>query len=118
MLGSFLSLPELFILGLLGIFILAVLMVLRLLWTQRRKARAYGYPSLSAYLRAAPRTDDERKDAADLALKGAAICLLAIIFSPVLLVGVFPLFYGVRKLLFASLGLGLVEDGEETRTRA
>ena len=68
MLGSFLSLPELFILGLLGIFILAVLMVLRLLWTQRRKARAYGYPSLSAYLRAAPRTDDERKDAADLAL--------------------------------------------------
>jgi hypothetical protein len=29
---------------------------------------------------------------------------------PVLLIGLFPLFYGVRKIVYASMGLGLVDD--------
>jgi hypothetical protein len=77
---------------------------------QRRIALENGYPSLSAYLRAAPRTDAEKRAAADLALKGAVICLLGLLFPPVLLVGLFPLFYGVRKVMYASMGLGLVDD--------
>jgi len=77
---------------------------------QQRIARENGYPSLSAYLRAAPRTDAEKQAAADLALKGAVICLLGLLSPPVLLSGLFPLFYGVRKVMYASMGLGLVDD--------
>jgi hypothetical protein len=29
---------------------------------------------------------------------------------PLLLVGLFPLFYGVRKIIYASMGLGLLDD--------
>jgi hypothetical protein len=79
---------------------------------QRRKAKAYGYASLAAYLRAAPRTDDERRDAVDLALKGVVMCLLGLIFAPLLLVGLIPFFYGTRKLVYGSLGLGLMDDGD------
>jgi len=79
---------------------------------EQRKARAAGYPSLSAYLRAAPRTDVEKGDAADLFLKGVVICLLGLLFPPLLLIGLFPLFFGGRKLMYASMGLGLVDDAE------
>ena len=34
-----------------------------------RRARRFGYPSTRDYLRAAPRTDAEKRDAADLAIK-------------------------------------------------
>jgi hypothetical protein len=33
------------------------------------------------------------------------------IFSPLVLVGLVPLFYGGRKLAYAWMGLGLVDDG-------
>ena len=81
MLGFF---PDVFLLGIarvFAVFVIAVVVVVRLLWRQRQKARAYGYPSLAAYLRAAPRTDDERRDAADLALQGAVLCLLGLSFA-------------------------------------
>ncbi len=77
---------------------------------QMKKATERGYPSLWAYLRAAPRTDDEKKDAADLAMKGLVACLLGLLFPPLLLVGLFPLFYGGRKVVYASMGLGLLDD--------
>jgi hypothetical protein len=32
---------------------------------------------------------------------------------PLLLVGIVPLFYGLRKIAFASMGLGWVDDPEE-----
>ena len=48
--------------------------------------------------------------AVDLALKGLVICLLGLIMPPVLLMGLFPLFYGARKIAYASMGLGLVDD--------
>jgi hypothetical protein len=106
--------PEFFFFGLIAAGAAAlvggVVVLVLLLRSQQRKARHAGYPSLGAYLRAAPRSDDERRDAADLALKGAVICLLGFIFPPVLLIGLFPLFYGVRKLMYAQMGLGLVDD--------
>lgn len=80
----------------------------------QRKAREAGYPSLGAYLRAAPRTDSDKGDAADLFLKGVVICLLGLLFPPLLLIGLFPLFFGGRKLMYASMGLGLADDGEPT----
>ncbi|HXT68189.1 MAG TPA: hypothetical protein VN700_00425 [Vicinamibacterales bacterium] len=75
----------------------------------RRRAREQGHPSLRAYLRAAPRTDEEKRDAADLALKGLVLCLLGMIFAPALLFGLIPLFYGARKVVYASMGLGFVD---------
>jgi hypothetical protein len=57
-----------------------------------------------------PRRDS---DAADLALKGLVFCMLGLLFPPFVLVGLLPLFYGGRKLVYASMGLGLVDDGEQ-----
>jgi hypothetical protein len=83
-----------------------------LLGSRMRKARETGYPSLGAYLRAAPRTDEEKRDAADLALKGLTICALGLLFPPLLLFGLIPFFYGSRKVVYASMGLGLSDDSD------
>jgi len=114
MLGS-LGFPELFpILLVMGAFVLPILGAVVLAWMllrgQRRFARQAGYPSLGAYLRAAPQTDDEKRAAIDLALKGLVVCLLGLLFPPLLLIGLIPLFYGARKVVYASMGLGLVDD--------
>lgn len=111
---GFLGVPELFMLAVLSGLPLAigvsVWFVARLLRSQRRLAREAGFPSLSAYLQAAPQTDQEKQAAVDLALKGVVICLLGLIVPPLLLLGLFPLFYGVRKIIYASMGLGLLDD--------
>jgi hypothetical protein len=75
-----------------------------------RRARRFGYASAGEYLRAAPRSDAEKRDAADLALKGLIWCVLGAIFAPLILIGLLPLFYGGRKMIYASMGLGLVDD--------
>jgi hypothetical protein len=54
------------------------------------RAKRFGYPSRRAYLLAAPRSDEERKDAADLALKGLVFCLLGLLLAPLVLVGLVP----------------------------
>ena len=104
--------PELFLLVpvllMLVVPLVAAIVVFRMTW---RRARRFGYASTLAYLRAAPRTDAERRDAADLAMKGLVLCLLGLIASPVVLFGLVPLFYGGRKLVYAAMGLGLVDDG-------
>jgi hypothetical protein len=41
------------------------------------------------------------------------LCLLGLLISPFVLVGLVPLFYGGRKLAYASMGLGLVDDGDQ-----
>jgi hypothetical protein len=102
--------PELVILVPLGIVVAAVA---RFLLEFRRRARELGYGSTRAYLRAAPRSDPEKRDAADLALKGLVWCLLGLIFPPFILIGLLPLFYGARKVVYASMGLGLVDDPDE-----
>ncbi len=85
-----------------------------LLRRTRSQASRLGYTSLGAYLRAVPRNDAERQDAFDLALKGAVVCLLGLLFPPLLLIGIVPLFYGARKTGYASMGLGLVDDAEQS----
>ena len=103
-------LPAVFLAGLAVIVVGAVVLVGMILGRQRRNARLAGYPSLGAYLRAAPRTDEEKRDAVDLALKGLVICLLGLLFAPLLLIGLFPFFYGIRKVVYGSMGLGIVDD--------
>ena len=95
------------------VFLLLILIAVMLWKGLRAKAVRLGYPSLGAYLRAAPRSDEEKRDAVDLALKGMVLCFSGLLFPPLFvfaLIGLFPLFYGVRKTVWASMGLGLVDD--------
>jgi hypothetical protein len=78
-----------------------------------RRAKRFGYASTGAYLRAAPRSDAEKRDAADLALRGLVFCALGLLFGPLILLGLLPLFYGGRKLVYALMGLGLVDDADQ-----
>lgn len=105
------GIPELMILIMVGIVPVSAAIVV--FASLVRRARRLGYASTGAYLRATPRSDAEKRDAADLALKGLVICLLGLLFPPVILVGLIPLFYGGRKLVFASMGLGLVDDPDQ-----
>ena len=108
--------PQLFIFGF--IFAAAVFPLLGLalfVAMFSRRAKRFGYPTTRAYLRAAPRSDEERRDAADLAVKGLACCALGVLFGPFVLIGLAPLFYGGRKFLYASMGLGLVDDPDHSR---
>ena len=108
--------PQLFIFGF--VFAAAVFPLLGLalfVAMFSRRAKRFGYPTTRAYLRAAPRSDEERRDAADLAVKGLACCALGVLFAPFVLIGLAPLFYGGRKFLYASMGLGLVDDPDQSR---
>jgi hypothetical protein len=106
--------PELIILVvILGVPLLAAVALYAVF--SGRRAKRFGYPSTRAYLRAAPRSDEETRDAADLALKGVVVCVLGVLFPPIVLVGLIPLFYGARKLVYAAMGLGLVDDGDQPR---
>ena len=106
--------PELLLLGILLIGpILAVVVLFNLITGGR--AKRFGYATRMAYLRGVPRSDDERRDAADLTMKGLVLCMLGLLFPPAVLVGIMPLFYGGRKLVYASMGLGLVDDGDRPR---
>ena len=78
----------------------------------RRTAARAGYGSIGEYLQAVPRSDEERQHAVDLALKGLVCCLAGLLVPPLVLVGIFPLYYGTRKVLYASMGLGLVDDAD------
>ena len=80
----------------------------------RRRARRFGYASTRAYLQSPPRSDAEKRDAADLVLRGIVFCVLGVLFAPFVLIGLIPLFYGGRKLMYASMGLGLVDDADQT----
>lgn len=104
-------------LGWLPMLILALpLLAALFFWfSMSQRADTLGYPSLRAYLRAAPRSDAEKRDAADLALKGLVWCLVGVLLPPFILVGLIPLFYGGRKLIYASMGLGLVDDPDQPR---
>ena len=79
------------------------------------RACRFGYASRSEYMRAVPRTDDEKRDAVDQACKGLVICLLALMFPPLLLIGLFPLFFGARKTISICMGLGLDDESDQTQ---
>ena len=107
---------ELFVLGIVfGVVVFPLLGLALFVAMFSRRAKRFGYPTTRAYLRAAPRSDDERRDAADLAVKGLACCALGVLFAPFVLIGLAPLFYGGRKFLYASMGLGLVDDPDHSR---
>ena len=108
--------PELMILGFVALPVLATVAGLVWFWMKlRRRAKRFGYPTTRAYLRAIPQSDDEKRDAADLALKGLVGCVLGMMFPPLILVGLVPLYYGGRKFTYASMGLGLVDDPDQSR---
>jgi hypothetical protein len=79
------------------------------------RARRFGYASRSAYLRAVPQTDEEKHEAVDQALKGLVISLVGVVFFPLLLVGLFPLYIGGRKTAYALMGLGLLDNPDSPR---
>lgn len=58
-----------------------------------------------------PHTDQEKLQAVELTLKGAALCMLGVLFAPMVLIGLVPLYYGVRQL--AAIRLGIMGSGED-----
>ena len=111
-----LGIPELFIIAAIVFVPLAGLALLGVVvMSAGKRARRFGYASTREYLRAAPRTDAEKRDAVDMALKGLALCVLGLVFPPFVLAGLVPLFYGGRKMTYASMGLGLVDDARIPR---
>jgi hypothetical protein len=101
--------PEILIFGLVAAVPIAIVVFATRV---RRRARRFGYGSSRAYLRAAPRSDAEKRDAVDLALMGLIFCMLGLLFRPFVLIGLIPLFYGARKVVYASMGLGLIDDAD------
>jgi hypothetical protein len=79
--------------------------VLAVVWIGRR-ARLAGYASRKAYVRATPQTDAQKEEAIDLLVRGVVLCALGLLFRPLVLVGVVPLYVGGRKVLRAWFALG------------
>lgn len=109
------SIASLVLLAVFGALAVSATIVILTVRRLRRNAAAAGYPGVGAYLRATPRNDEEKRQAVDLALKGAVLCGLALFFPPLILVGVVPFYYGSRKLILVWLGLDLLlDDGDRT----
>jgi len=95
-----------------------LLLVVLLVWSliavsrTRRRARQAGFKRISDYMLAAPRNDREKQEAVNMAFRGLALCLVGIVFAPLLLLGVVPLYYGGRKITLALLGMDLLADDE------
>jgi hypothetical protein len=81
-----------------GLFLLPIL-----IW--RGRVRRRGYAGLRHYLRELPQTEEQRLDAVDLTLKGVVLCVLGLLFPPLVVIGVVPLYYGLRKLAAVELGI-------------
>jgi len=94
-----------------AVFIFLVPAIAVAIW-MRAAGRRLGYTGILQYLRAVPYTDAQRRDAVNLCLLGFIICALAFHVPPLVLVGIFPLFYGSRKVLYSVMGLGLVNDAD------
>lgn len=99
-------------------FVILVIVIPAVVITYRtyygNRAFRFGYKSRSEYMQAVPRTDDEKRDAVDQACKGLVICLLGLMFPPLLLIGLFPLFFGTRKTISVCMGLGLNDESDHS----
>ena len=64
-------------------FLMIVILIIVITYRTYYGNRAYrfGYPSRQSYLKAVPRSDDEKRDAVDQVCKGAVICLLGLLSS-------------------------------------
>ncbi len=80
------------------------------LW--RRRLQRRGYPGVRAYFLELPRTDAEKMDAVELTLKGVVLCCLSLLFPPLIILGLFPLYFGIRKLASSQLGIKSLEANE------
>ena len=110
------GIPELIIIfAVLVVPLIGMAMIAVLVFAAGKRAKRLGYGSRGEYLRAAPMTDEEKRDAVDMALKGLALCVLGLLFPPFVLAGLIPLFYGGRKMAYSSMGLGLVDDARPPR---
>ena len=96
-----------------------VLLVVVLVWSliavsrTRQRASQAGFKRVSDYMLAVPRNDQEKREAVNMAFRGLALCLVGIVFAPLLLLGVFPLYYGGRKVTLALLGTDLLADDDD-----
>ena len=88
----------------LGIFL--VLGVLLVLAFRQYRGRRH-------LLKEIPVTDREKTEAVELTLRGGMFCVLGLLFPPLVLLGLEPLYYGLRKLALASMGVGLLDDPRE-----
>lgn len=99
-----------------AVFVLAALVLIWsgvAVWRTRQKAEKAGFRRIGEYMRAAPRTDSERKEAVGMMMRGVALCALGVVFSPFALLGAVPLYYGGRKIALALLGMDLPADGND-----
>jgi hypothetical protein len=95
---------------------IAVFLVPILVW--RGRVRRRGYPGLGAYLRELPQTDEEKLDAVELTLKGAVVCIIGLLFPPLVVIGAVPLYYGARKWASVALGIaGPKDDASDELSR-
>jgi hypothetical protein len=91
---------------LLALFVGMPLLVLHV-WRTRVQRR--GYPGLKAYLLEVPQTEQQKLDAIELTLKGSVICILAVIFPVLVVIGLVPLYYGARKMAAIALAVRAVD---------
>jgi hypothetical protein len=96
------------------VFVIPVIVITYRTYYGNRAFR-FGYKSRAEYMQAVPRTEDEKRDAVDQACKGLVICLLGLMFPPLLLVGLFPLFFGTRKTISVCMGLGLDNESDQSQ---
>jgi hypothetical protein len=103
--------------AILPVLIAVVLVFLLLAWYRQFRARLLnrasqmGYPTIGAYLRAVPGSEAERQAAVDMTAKGVVLCVLGGLFPPLIIVGLFPLYYGGRKLLMIAVGIAPAAPG-------
>jgi hypothetical protein len=103
------STPEMYLIFLLPVIFFLIPAITVVIW-MRTVRKKLGYTSFREYYRAIPVTEAQQRDAVNLTLDGIVFCLLGTVFPPLMIVGIFPLYCGARKVLYASLGLGLVDD--------
>ncbi len=98
-----------------GIFVsLLILFVWSLIAVTRTRRRAIqaGFKGVNDYMLAAPRNDQERREAINMTFRGLVFCALGIVFSPLMLFGLVPLYYGGRKITLAMLGMDLLGEAD------
>lgn len=78
----------------------------------RRRAREAGYSGIHEFMMAVPRNEQEKREAVNMAFRGLALCLVGIVLTPLLLLGVPPLYYGGRKVALSLMGTDLLADDE------
>ena len=95
-------------LGVLPVAAFVGALLFTLIWwlNRRRAAHREGYETVSDHLRAVPATAAQQRAAVDMALKGVVLCLLGLVFWPLLLAGLTPFYYGLRKIVLLGLGIG------------